>query len=376
MPKSKGERARWAVAAFILLSVTAVVVLSYFPESGISSCRQDLANNSSVVEVCGPIGLPDIVVVALLLAVAAFLIWPELSELGIANLINLKKQVDANTAKLDETSSKTDRAEDNIRALNLANEVPPPDDVALAATGLAQAFIVRPEPERKLSAERASAETELLSLARSLDRIIAITSARSPSADLLMARQAALLPHGDATKQLRALEVWERQFQDELATWAKVRNQAVHFPERLSDEQVAEGVKLAQQLIRAAQWYAKSGNADTEGGRGTSMSYRDHDVVSLTVGGIELGPARLTLRRDEPMPGIYGLKSWALTGSIAGARPLPDDAEVAATLEDGRVLSGRGLLTNSRISSGPSETATTYEYLGTGPLVGADDSDW
>jgi hypothetical protein len=106
------------------------------------------------------------------------------------------------------------------------------------------------------------------------------------------------------------------------------------------------------------------------------MSHRLVSVESLQVGAEELGRAILSLHREEPAPGVRGLKSWALSGRLERAGLLPEDSDATITLDDGRVLKGRALLTNSRISAGSWGVATEYEYRGTGPLEGTNDADY
>lgn len=106
------------------------------------------------------------------------------------------------------------------------------------------------------------------------------------------------------------------------------------------------------------------------------MSHRVVSVHSLQVGAEALGRAKLSLHRDEPAPGVRGLKSWALSGRLDRAGPLPEDSDAVITLDDGRVLKGRALLANSRISADSRGAVTEYEYRGTGPLEGTNDADY
>ena len=103
---------------------------------------------------------------------------------------------------------------------------------------------------------------------------------------------------------------------------------------------------------------------------------RRHRVVSLTATGQDLGGAELTLHRDELQPGIFGPRGWEVTGRLELAVGLPEDTLVSATLPDGRVWSGRGLLVSSQIAAGGASVRTKYRYLGTGPLDGTSDEDW
>jgi len=107
----------------VIFAATAiVVVLSYFPASGVRSCHQELAQTGSVVEVCGPIGVSDVIGVSLVLLFALLLLWPDLSEVTVFNLLGIKRRV-------DEVEKKTDKAGDDIRALSLSQS--PPEDTVV-----------------------------------------------------------------------------------------------------------------------------------------------------------------------------------------------------------------------------------------------------
>jgi hypothetical protein len=101
------------------------------------------------------------------------------------------------------------------------------------------------------------------------------------------------------------------------------------------------------------------------------MPYRTLSVRSIGVGSKELGSAILTLQRDDPEPGVRGLKSWQFSGQTDRAGLLPEEAELTATLHDGRELSGLAILTSHRI-----DMAVTWVYRGTGPLHGTTDADY
>lgn len=75
-----------------------------------------------------------------------------------------------------------------------------------------------------------------------------------------------------------------------------------------------------------------------------------HDVLSLEVGRrvVPIAWGRLSLTQDEPMPGVFGLKSWALDAELADFDFL-DVTEylVRAELDNGEVLLGRAILVST-----------------------------
>lgn len=106
------------------------------------------------------------------------------------------------------------------------------------------------------------------------------------------------------------------------------------------------------------------------------MSRRLMTVESLQVGAHQLGSATLNLYREEPAPGVLGEKSWSVFGRLSWAGPLPEESDVVMTLDDGRIVQGRALLTSSRTAADWRGSSTEYEYQGTGPLEGTADGDY
>ena len=105
------------------------------------------------------------------------------------------------------------------------------------------------------------------------------------------------------------------------------------------------------------------------------MGYGNILVRSFRVEGKELGQATLALRRDDPEPDIRGLKSWGFSGETDQVGPMAEDAEVSATLPDGREVKGRAFLTTQHIQAGRG-LSTSYVYKGTGPLEGTTEEDY
>jgi hypothetical protein len=75
-----------------------------------------------------------------------------------------------------------------------------------------------------------------------------------------------------------------------------------------------------------------------------------HGVLSLELGRhvVPITWGNVTLAQDEPSPGVYGLKSWSLDAELAEFDFLDTiHYRVRAELDNGEVLEGRALLTNT-----------------------------
>jgi hypothetical protein len=221
-----------------------LVVCSYFPVSGIASCRQQLASNGLVVTVCGPVGTDDLVVVGLSLLLAGMFIWPDLSELGIPGLVTIKR-------RLAEQEQATRAVEADVQNLALAQ--PTPGVTAVTATDEAplsptSSVSVLPTEPIAFATERGRNEQELLVLARDLDGYVRLANRFGPRLQQRSARP----------EELEALGRWLNDFDGQLRRWAAIRNTAVHVPERLTDADVANGVELGRSLVSEAERYLAS----------------------------------------------------------------------------------------------------------------------
>lgn len=90
-----------------------------------------------------------------------------------------------------------------------------------------------------------------------------------------------------------------------------------------------------------------------------------HAVLSLGLGRhvVPISWGSLTLVQDEPSPGVYGLMSWSLDAALAEFDFLdPADYEVRAELDNGEVLVGHAILTNTN--------SWRIALMGNGPTAG------
>jgi len=254
------KAARWLAAVIVFVGTTLTVLASYGRIFNIASCRDVASNSGGVVSVCGPIGLSDVVAVGLVLGVASLLIWPELSEVGIPGLLTLKRRVDATERQAEQTAA-------DVRGLTYAQEVPDAGVVADANAALERT--ARPEGNvfstetgiRVVSRERGDAERELARLVSRIDRFLAIPMSSEPYSLLGQAAREGLIEIGDRYEQLRRIKRWVLQYDEQLRVWALIRNQIVHVPERLSDEQVRQGVELGHSLLLSLHDYLQTEDA-------------------------------------------------------------------------------------------------------------------
>ena len=124
---------RWFVvgrrlaAATLFLATTLTAFATYLP-GGPRVCRDELAATGSVVSVCQPAGLADVVVVGLVLLLAVLCLLPDISEFGIAGILSMKlrrrisvaehKAEDAQAAlgQVAQAQSQSERALDRLES--------------------------------------------------------------------------------------------------------------------------------------------------------------------------------------------------------------------------------------------------------------------
>lgn len=280
MAESSSDPPRWwdrfpwiglrrAVAAALVLGLTAIVILSYLPNAVIASCRHEVTNEGTVVALCAPIGAADIVAVGLVLLIAAVFISPELSEVGVSGLITLKRRV-------DEAQREQRTTGDTVRSLTLAQEVPDlgatrrelseqlarwselQDNVHVVPNGTSRPSTA-PRDARVISEQRADLEERLLRLANETDEYFRVLSHEDPLRMLRHPSRYRKIRDVDLEAYLAGLRLWSMAYEDLLRKWAVVRNLAVHYPEKLSDDEVRDAVALGEGLLTALEGYLPQG---------------------------------------------------------------------------------------------------------------------
>jgi len=256
------KRVRWVIALLIVVALAGFTIASYLPFTGIASCHEELADSGSPVSVCGPIGASDIVLIGLVLLLAAALVLPELSEVGLPGGISIKRRV----AELDREQRKT---ADDVRSLTLAQEVPDlgkirraledqlkrwsrlPDEVLVVPPDAGRPTDV-PAGTRVITEERADLEERFMRLATEIDAYFRLLGHEVPER---MLRHPAWLgrvtPPVDYTAYLNGVRQWAKDYEGPLRSWATARNVAAHFPQRLSDEEMRNATAMAEDLVNA-----------------------------------------------------------------------------------------------------------------------------
>ena len=106
------KKIRWGLAIIVVLA-TATLVLRSYADSSATVCRDHLAivGTDAVVDVCGPIGITDLGVVALVLGA---LLFPDVAELTIPGIVTLKRKVNEQEAKQESLNRDISRLEQRI----------------------------------------------------------------------------------------------------------------------------------------------------------------------------------------------------------------------------------------------------------------------
>jgi hypothetical protein len=250
---TKWDLARRGAAGLILLAMTGFVVATYVP-GGLRICREQLTTAGAVVQLCRPAGTDDIIAIGLLLLLALVLLAPDLSEFGVGGLLNVKLY-----RRVAAIERQADSAATDVALLSLAAAAPTSDSItdasASAASKARSGDISTRHIERTISLGREKAEQEFRALIAELDLYLRMLSVGTVNperpAQELARREGVPMPR--ARYLLQLLRDWQSRFDGELTEYAKVRNTFVHYPERLSDDELRAGIGLAQRLRAAAR---------------------------------------------------------------------------------------------------------------------------
>lgn len=287
---STGQKIRWALALVVAFSGAAYYLI------GIDSqvlCHDSLAKgDSAVVDLCGPPGLTELAPFALVIAV---LLLPDLSEMGIAGLLSLKRAVRHQGERQEAVEGQLVRLEQSLSqqvavnqhsptnlAITLAGEQfdlktaaahlkgesgteedtdeeegsggqstsPPrkPDGggdgpkQARAKERLAEGQDADIESWAEQERERAMETQQLLYLAKNLGQYEGISRMRQINPG---ERMAAL-----TEDQQEMVDRWYALFADEIALVRNVRNTVAHTPYAIDIDELREANRIGTKLLR------------------------------------------------------------------------------------------------------------------------------
>jgi hypothetical protein len=230
-------------------------------------CRDKLTSTGAVVEVCGPVGTEDVVLVGFALLVTLLLVSPDLSEFSIPGLVSIKRRLAEQATRTGELERDLQRLE-MTQQTNVSTTVMLPPNLAETASSaekkaaaVAEGAVPSEHHEldpriRTPSPERAVLEVQLLDAWETLVQYVGPPLVRG--LDVASRRERFSQPEREL------LDDWQRYFRDELQELRLARNTVAHQPERLTDEQVRQAVVIGRALLQSV----------TEVLRGTASNQR------------------------------------------------------------------------------------------------------
>ncbi len=265
---------RWLTSLLILAIVAGLIAASYVSPEW-QRCSEDVAPNSTVVRVCSPVGLADGLLIAVVVLLA-LLLYPDLSEISVAGLGSIRRQIREQTELTKELSEHIQTLQVQVgQSQSLHFNLAIPDLVAsaeqaqekdaLLEQGQAPVVIDTPREEpRRLSPDRALDEARLLASVTDVDRYLRLALGPwGQSATMAIAREAGLDDHS-LSAQLMSLRGWANVFRDELRAFEVLRDTVRTHPERLADEDVRAGIQLSQSLLDGARRFILQANAHAQ----------------------------------------------------------------------------------------------------------------
>jgi hypothetical protein len=243
-------------AAIAVGLVVLAVVRSYaFDDARV--CRDMVASDTGIVEVCGPVGLEDVPALGVLLLVGVLLLLPDMSEVSIPGLVTLKRAVEEQAKQTEALTREIATIALNMRQDTTVNVYPPKLDDAIkdvdkrdkaiqergreavaletAETGPADTGVSAP------SAERALLETEVIRLWNAFED--SIPGFRPPFSRV----------------GFRPNDIdWLTLYRNDVEAFRTLRNTVVHRPGNVTDDEVRKGLELGRRLLAS---YRRFGTA-------------------------------------------------------------------------------------------------------------------
>jgi hypothetical protein len=255
--------ARWAVAAIIAV-VGAVFYFHALADQSI--CKQELTSEggSTVVQVCGPPRLLDLVPFALVIAVV---LWPDLGELAVAGLFTLRRRVARQEERQGAVEQRLLGIDQQLTQIATLSQIQGQNQTQTIA------LIVPDQVELKRSIdlkEGAGGGTALAGLGSAEDLAAAKSSSRAETDERLrllgkFVRDYARLepymvsPRSPLYGRLEAdldpdrrqlVKDWSEMFEPEITALRQTRNATIHQPELVSEETLRGAISNTAELAR------------------------------------------------------------------------------------------------------------------------------
>lgn len=240
------EITRYVTGGMLLIGGFVYALVAYFYDD-VRLCQDRLASNGSTVKICNPPSSDDAVLIALLIGLCLLCFWPSLSEISLPGFVSLKRRVQANEQQI-ETLERTiqnisvsqntgvyiglglgdalSTASQKVDAIQSGKEplpIPTPTDKALPTSPSRASYIVQ---------------------------ILEAWSRLSPYVDAAYGRSLRTKNSNNIDRPSWVLD-WREVFRSELEQLRLIRNAVAHPPTDLTDEQLLEGVELANRLVES-----------------------------------------------------------------------------------------------------------------------------
>lgn len=250
------DYARWALILAILLFGLVGSAAGQF-----ETCAEE-ATAQGVVEVCGPLGLSDLPVVAAL-ALVLFLAMPDLAEASIGGVFSIKKRLNRAEAQVDQQARQIDGLRLSIDSRMSAAAAAENNVIIVSEHSLDQLPVTiqrkargePPAPEVREPARSDEYAEQAVRLIRNWERLAEMLLLPPYATPRRPGRRDLLSDGGDALSlsvEDEKIYQFSTVFSDEIQLVRAARNAVAH-DRGLSPEAVIDAADAAEELIRVFQ---------------------------------------------------------------------------------------------------------------------------
>jgi len=271
---------RWWVAIVVAL----IAVVAYV--HGVSTqtdCKHVIASHAgapTVVQVCGPPSLLDLVPYFL---VIGLLLWPDLSEFGVGGVVTLKRMVQRQSERQDAIEQRLVVVDQHLMQLSMVAQT--------QSTSVTNNYYAPDQADlgRGIEEKRPVAEEQLVGGTAPAESAVSVPT--PPASDTetdehqrllgeFLNEYATLEPYitprrgdrrvgegWDALLESTTLERYRTLFADELGALRQTRNVAVHEPQTVSNETLVGAIRNTRTLLEILKkGFEVAGDAPEEPG--------------------------------------------------------------------------------------------------------------
>ena len=258
---SRWDKARVVLAVIISLVGFGLLISTYIFDD-MRVCREQVSDSGTPLEICGPVGSGDLLVVGAAFFLVILLLWSEFSEISFPGFVTLKRRLNEEIQRADRIEEKSNRLEMLVNQLQMTQQQNTNVHIYNGDVGALEdrtkrkvEEIDRRQPQgqrppvdrveaiRSVSPQRAQMEVQFLA---AWERTVDL-------AGLAVGRHPASSAQPPMSSRAPWARDWAQRFSREIAELRDIRNTIAHAPDQLTDDEIRKALNTMNLVLDAAE---------------------------------------------------------------------------------------------------------------------------